>query len=240
MVEGDVADLVDDQQPVAFEPSQLSVQASGLAGGGQPGDPRRRGVEEHRVAGVDGLDAQRDGQVGLADPGWPEQDQVVSARDEGSGGQVGQHVASHGRLVRAVPVLQGLDRGEVGTDGAHRGAACLTVGDLTGQDGGEVLLVAPPVGAGDHRQLRPGGRDRGGLDHPGEVGRVRGQLRGAASWGVPGVGGYVGAAQHAGAHQVTSVVAATSRSAGAATRAVGPDSSGPGAGSGLVMPNRAS
>ena len=37
--EGDVADLVDDQQRVAAEPGELGLQGAGVVGVGGPGDP---------------------------------------------------------------------------------------------------------------------------------------------------------------------------------------------------------
>ena len=43
--ERDVADLVDNQQRVAAEPDQLVLQASGVVGVGEPGDPLRCGGE---------------------------------------------------------------------------------------------------------------------------------------------------------------------------------------------------
>ena len=57
-VEGDVADLVDDDQLVAADLLQLGLQSAGVVGGGQAGDPVGGGVEQDAVPGLGGLDAQ--------------------------------------------------------------------------------------------------------------------------------------------------------------------------------------
>ena len=67
--EGDVADFVDDQQRVAAEPGELVLQAAGLVGFGQAGDPLGGGGELHPVAGLAAVGGQAGGQVGLAGAG---------------------------------------------------------------------------------------------------------------------------------------------------------------------------
>ena len=67
--EGDVADLVDDEQRVAAEPDQLGLQPAGVVGVGEAGDPFGGGGEQDAVAGLAGADAEPDGQVGLAGAG---------------------------------------------------------------------------------------------------------------------------------------------------------------------------
>ena len=59
-VEREVADLVDDQQPVAAEAFQFVLKATALVRGLQPGGPAGSGVERRRVAGVAGLDPESD------------------------------------------------------------------------------------------------------------------------------------------------------------------------------------
>jgi hypothetical protein len=94
LVERDVADFINDDEFVAADLLQLRVQPAGLVGAGQAGNPVGGGVEQDRVAGVGGLDAQADGQVGLADPGRSQQDHVLGLGDERTGGQVREHVAA--------------------------------------------------------------------------------------------------------------------------------------------------
>jgi hypothetical protein len=68
LIEGDVTDLVDDDQLVAADLLQLGLKASGLMRFGEAGDPVVRGVEEDRVAGVGRFDPEPDREVGLPEP----------------------------------------------------------------------------------------------------------------------------------------------------------------------------
>ena len=175
LVERDVADLVDDDQLVAADLLQLGLEASGLVGVGEAGDPVAGGVEQHRVAGVGGFDAEPDRQVGLPEPGRAEQDHVLGLRDERAGRQVRQHVAAQRGQVVEVEVLQRLHRREVRGADPHGGAGGLAVGDLALQDRGQVLLVRPVLVAGLVGEFFPEAPDRRGLQHPGQVGQHRGQ-----------------------------------------------------------------
>ena len=78
--EGDVADLVDDQQRVAAEPAQLVLQPAGVVGVGEPVDPFGRGGELDPVPGLAGADREAGGEVGLAGAGRAEEDDVLLAR----------------------------------------------------------------------------------------------------------------------------------------------------------------
>ena len=62
LLEGQVADFVDDDQPVAAQPGELVGEPAGAVGVGEPGDPVRRGREQHPVPVVRGRDAQAGGQ----------------------------------------------------------------------------------------------------------------------------------------------------------------------------------
>jgi hypothetical protein len=67
--EGDVADLIADQQRDAAQPVEFGVEAAGALGGVEPLDPLVGGGEGDPVAAAGGLDGQRDGQVGFAGAG---------------------------------------------------------------------------------------------------------------------------------------------------------------------------
>jgi hypothetical protein len=107
----------------------------------EAGDPVAGGVEQHRVAGLGGLDPEPDREVGLPDPGRSEQDHVLGLGHERAGRQMGEQVPAQRGQVVEVDVLQGLDLGEVRGADAHGGAGRLAVGDLAFQDRGQVLLV---------------------------------------------------------------------------------------------------
>ncbi len=81
-IEREVADLVDDQEPVAAESFEFLLESSRVVCGLEPCDPAGGGVEQDRVAGVAGFDAEPDREVGFADAGWAEQDHVLSLRNE--------------------------------------------------------------------------------------------------------------------------------------------------------------
>jgi hypothetical protein len=65
-LEGDVADLVDDQDRVAPKPGQLGLQPPGVVGVGEAGDPFGGGGERDPVPGLAGADRQPGRQVRLA------------------------------------------------------------------------------------------------------------------------------------------------------------------------------
>ena len=91
-------------------------------GGGEPVDPVVGGVEQHRVAGLGGFDAEPDGEVGLPEPGWAEQDHVLRLRDERAGRQVREHVAAQRGQVVEVELLQRLHLRELRGADSHHGA----------------------------------------------------------------------------------------------------------------------
>ena len=107
LLERQVADLVDDDQPVAPQSGELLRESSGAVGVGGAGDPLGRGREQDPVAMVGCGDAQAGGQVGLAGAGWAEEDDVVAGGDEVQGAQAGDDVALEAAGVLEVEVLQG-------------------------------------------------------------------------------------------------------------------------------------
>jgi hypothetical protein len=65
----EVADLVDDEQAVALQAPQLGVERVAMLGAFEAVDPLLGGGERDAVAGLAGLDRQRDRQVALARAG---------------------------------------------------------------------------------------------------------------------------------------------------------------------------
>lgn len=128
-----------------------------MVGDGEPGDPVVGGVEEHRGAGVGGFNTEADGEVGLPDAGWAEQDHVLGLGDEGAGGEVGEDVAAQAGEVVEVEVLQGLHGREVGGADPHDRSGGFPVGGLALQDRGQVFLMRPVFVAGLGSQWFPVG-----------------------------------------------------------------------------------
>jgi hypothetical protein len=57
VVEGEVADLIDDQELVAAQSLQSVFEPAGGVGGGEAVDPIRGGIKLNGVVGLDGFDA---------------------------------------------------------------------------------------------------------------------------------------------------------------------------------------
>jgi len=110
-VEGDVADLVDDEQRGPPQPRELGVQASFGVGVAEASHPLRGGGEGDAMSGLTGPDAQARGQVGLAGAGRAEEHDVVLGLDEVERAEMGDHLALEASLVVEVEVLEALDAG---------------------------------------------------------------------------------------------------------------------------------
>jgi len=148
LIEGDVADFVADQYAVAPQSDQFCGELAAGVGLLEPGDPPGRGVEQDPVAVFGGLDAQRDGEVGLSRPGRPEEDDVLRFGDERARAEVGDQVPVRGGLVVEFEVLQGLVAGEPGRFDPQGRAGRFPLGHFAGEDRGEVFLMGPARVAG--------------------------------------------------------------------------------------------
>ena len=113
MLERQVADLVDDDQPVAAQPGQFGGQPGVAVGVGQAGDPVGGGGKQHPVPVPGRGHAQRGGQMRLAGSWRSEQHDVAGLGEEPAGGQ-GCDLGAHARLGVEVELFQGFDRGEPG------------------------------------------------------------------------------------------------------------------------------
>jgi stage V sporulation protein SpoVS len=147
-LKGQVADLIHDEDVVALEAAQLDLERVPVLGGLQAGHPVGRRGEGHPVPRLAGLDAERDGQVGLARARGPEEADVGRLGDPGEPGQV-LHQRSLGRgLGGPVEVLERLQGWEArGADplARPRGVA----GEHLGlQQRLQEALVRPALGAG--------------------------------------------------------------------------------------------
>jgi len=81
-VEGDVADLVDDQQGDPLEALELFFEAAKTLCFGQGRDPFGGGAELDALSGEAGPDPQSDREVCFASAGRAEQDHVLFAGEE--------------------------------------------------------------------------------------------------------------------------------------------------------------
>jgi hypothetical protein len=106
-VEGDVADLVADEERDPTEASELCLEAALVVGVAEAGNPFGGGGESDAVAGLADPDAEAGGEVRLAGARWAEEHDVVFGVD-GVEGAVGDHLAFQAALMVEVEVLQAL------------------------------------------------------------------------------------------------------------------------------------
>jgi len=109
---------------------QLLVQA---ACGMRLGEARHqgwRGDEQHAVATQDGLAPEGDGQVGLADTGWPQEQQILAVGHPAAGRQFADLPFIHAGLGRVVEAGQRGDAGEVRNARAHLDTPFVLAGNL--------------------------------------------------------------------------------------------------------------
>jgi len=108
--DGQVADLVDDQQLRPAQEAQAFAQGAFALGLGQRADDVGQGGEVDRTAGLDSLDPKSQRQVGFAAAGLPNEVDDLMAVDELELGQGEDTVAVERGLEREVKAAQGLDR----------------------------------------------------------------------------------------------------------------------------------
>ena len=88
LLEGDEAELVEQQEGCAAKAVLKAREQSGVARFGERADEVRGAVEEDVVAALDGLDAERGGQVGLAGADGADQHDVARGIDPGAAGEL--------------------------------------------------------------------------------------------------------------------------------------------------------
>lgn len=100
-----VTDLIDDQQRRMAEHSEAALESAGCLRLLERGDQICEGAVVDATAMLGGSDCQANGQVGLADAGRPEQDDVLFALEEAELGQAVDLLALDRRLEREVELI---------------------------------------------------------------------------------------------------------------------------------------
>ncbi len=167
MLEGEVADLVDDDQPVAAQPGELLREPAARWASGRRVTQSVAVANRTRWPGWAALMPRAGGEVGLAGAGRAEQHDVAGFGEERAGGQVRDCVAEGGLGV-PVEVLEGLAGREPGGADPQLGAGGVAGGDFAFEDRGEVVLVGPAGVAGLVGQPGGGFGDPGCLQRGGE------------------------------------------------------------------------
>ena len=132
-VEGDVADLVDDQEGDPLELAQLRGERPLLLGVAEPRDPLGGGGEADALAGQTGPEAERDRQVGLAGAGRAEQHDVVAGVDEIELAEVEDQRLLHRALEAEIKLLERLAGWEAGLPDPRLAAVGVAGGLLGGE-----------------------------------------------------------------------------------------------------------
>ena len=134
LVDGQVAELVDDEDVGPGEGAQLLVERGVALRRRQLVDDLHRGAEEHAVSSLAGGDAKGDREVALAETGRPDEQDVAPVLDELEVEE--REGAITVDLAGVVPVepLQGLEDGEPGPADPTLDAAVETDRGLVGQD----------------------------------------------------------------------------------------------------------
>ena len=134
-------------QAVALEAFEFVVEGVAVLGAFEAVDPLLGGRERDAVAGLAGLDRQRDREVRLAGARGPEEADVHVLGGPGELGEVQDQRLLGGGLGGEVEVLQRLVRGERGVADAVARAGGVAGEDLGFEQRLEELLVGPALGA---------------------------------------------------------------------------------------------
>ena len=129
LVDGEIADLINDQQSGDDIGLEFLVEFTFGQGFAEGGDHVGGGGKQYPVALLNGFEAESDRQVCLADAGGSRDDDVLTVLDEVAVGEVAQLFFIQGGLVAEVEGVQAFDEREAGHVGTH--------GDVPGGLGAE-------------------------------------------------------------------------------------------------------
>ena len=174
--EGDVADLVDDDERVAPEPGEFGLDTAGVVGFSESGYPFGGGGEQDTVPGLAGPHGQADREVCFAGARWPQEDSVVACGDEIQCSEVGDGVAFEAAGMVEVELLQRFSRREPGGADTTLTAVGFSCRYFALQARRQVFLVAPVLRPGPFSQPSRGLTQRRGLERPGQVGDLCGHV----------------------------------------------------------------
>ena len=153
--------------------AQLCFELALALGFAEPGDPLRRGREQHALPGEARADAQGGRDVGFAGAWWAEQDHVLAAVQEVELAEVLDHRLLHGALEGEVELLERLARGEPSGLDAALAAVAVAGADLGAQQDLGEPLIAPGLLPGPVSQRRAAPWRRRALSARGTGARAR-------------------------------------------------------------------
>ena len=168
MIEFEVADFVDDEELGPGEVVQLAVEAVFVHGFAQPAGQIGDGGEVNAVAHLAGEHAQRDGQMGFADAGRAEEDEVAAFAQVAAGGQFFDEPPVDGGLRRVIKVFEPFQGRELCELEVDLDGLAMTFGDFAVEQMAEEVAVGPALGTG----LLGGGVEMGTRGEQAVISRV--------------------------------------------------------------------
>lgn len=149
----EIADLVDHEDVGMGVGRQDVAELTSPRGAGELLDEGRRGGEARLEAVLDGAVGDGDGQMRLAGPARPAEDQAVARRDELGAQEAAEERQPHRRLEGEVVLVDRLEEGEVRAPHAALDARLGAMGNLLGHPEGEDVAVAEALALAALRKL---------------------------------------------------------------------------------------
>src|SRR5437867_8830679 len=162
-VDGQVANLVEDEQLRLNEELEPLLQTAFAQSPGQGGDEPRRGGEGGAVTQGTSLQPQSHRQVGLADTRRTQEQDIVAVGDEPAGGQLLDHLGVNRGLELEVEAVERFLEREASHGGLHGRVPFVLGGDLAAEEILQEVAVREVLLA---RLLQEGGQF---LGEPGEA-----------------------------------------------------------------------
>src|SRR5207302_5507084 len=152
LLEGQIAELVEDEELGLGVEGELVGKLAIELSAGERTEQRGGAGEKHRVARLDDGASEGDGEVGLADAGWSEEEHILRLGDEAASGELANESLIDRGLRLEVETVEGLHRGKMSDGHAHRDALALLGVDLAAEERVEEIEVGGLAASGLREQ----------------------------------------------------------------------------------------
>lgn len=146
-IEGEVANLIDDEELGLGKGGQLTVQAVLVDGFGEATGEVKCGGEVHAVPEFGSTHEQTDGQMCLPDPWWSQEDDVSTLGEEATGGKFINETPVEAGLGVKVKVGQRLVVRKIGELEVEGERLALPLGEFARQQIAQEVGIAPALGS---------------------------------------------------------------------------------------------
>ncbi len=148
LIEGEVADFVDDEELGPGEVVHLAVEFVFGEGFSEPAGGFDGAGEVNAVAQFRAGDTEADGEMGFPHAGWAEENDVTAFGEVAAGGKFVEELGVDGGLGLEVEVGQAFHDGEPGELEVQRDGAVVAFGEFVIEQTAEEVAVAPLAGGG--------------------------------------------------------------------------------------------